>query len=59
MPHRFHDEYDHNAGASVSAVVAVRVKPLPRGTRDVDWVSPAPRLLSRGRILFFGALTAR
>ena len=53
---RFHDEYDHNAGKSSSAVVAVRVKPLPRGTRDVDWQTPATGYLASGEIVFFGAL---
>ncbi len=55
---RFHDDYDHNAGASVAAVVAVRVKPLPAGTRDIDWQTPAPRLLRDEQIVFFGAVKA-
>jgi len=54
--HRFHDDYDHNAGASPGAVVAVRVKPLPGGTRDIDWQSGAMRLLNGGQVVFFGAI---
>jgi hypothetical protein len=54
--YRFHEDYDHNAGAGVSAIVAVRVKPLPKGTRDVDWQTPAARRLANEQIVFFGAL---
>jgi hypothetical protein len=57
--YRFHEEYDHNAGASAYAIVAVRVKPLPGGTRDVDWQSAAARALADATIVFFGALTPR
>jgi hypothetical protein len=53
---RFHEEYDHNAGAGSSAVVAVRVRPLPKGTRDIDWLSTAARTLEKGQIVFFGGL---
>ena len=55
----FHAEYDHNGGKSSSAVVAVRVKPLPKGTRDIDWQSAALRRLSDEEIVFFGALKPR
>jgi hypothetical protein len=54
--YRFHEDDDHNAGKSSSAVVAVRVKPLPTGTRDVDWQTPATRYLANGEIVFFGGL---
>jgi hypothetical protein len=55
---RFHEGYDHNAGSSPSAVVGIRVKPLPAGTRDVDWQTPATRYLANEEIVFFGALKA-
>ncbi len=51
--HRFHDAYDHNAGKSVSAVVGIRVNPLPAGTRDADWRALAG---AGGRVVIFGAL---
>jgi hypothetical protein len=54
--HRFHEDYDHNAGKSSSAVVAVRINPLPKGTRDLDWQTMAPRDLANEEIVFFGAL---
>jgi hypothetical protein len=54
--YRFHEEYDHNAGASQSAVVAIRVKPLPRGTRDIDWQTAAARLLANEEVVIFGAI---
>lgn len=57
--HRFHEEYEHNAGASSYAIVAARVTPLPKGTRDIDWRSAAPRLLAGEQIVVFGALTRR
>jgi hypothetical protein len=53
---RFHEAYDHNAGASQSAVVAIRVKPLPRGTRDIDWQSGAATRLANEEIVVFGAI---
>jgi hypothetical protein len=55
-PYRFHEEYDHNAGASQSALVAIRVKPLPKGTRDVDWQTAAEKRLAREEIVVFGAI---
>ena len=53
---RFHEDYDHNGGKSSSAVVAVRVNPLPKGTRDVEWQASALRDLANEEIVFFGAL---
>jgi hypothetical protein len=32
------------------------VKPLPKGTRDVDWQTPTARYLANEQIVFFGAL---
>ncbi|MBP7570796.1 MAG: hypothetical protein KBA95_12115, partial [Acidobacteria bacterium] len=51
--HRFSDAYDHNAGRAVSAVTAIRVNPLPPGTRDVDWRTLAG---DGERVVIFGAL---
>jgi hypothetical protein len=53
---RFHEEYDHNAGASQNAVVAIRVKPLPKGTRDIDWQTTALKRLAAEEVVFFGAI---
>jgi len=53
--HRFSDAYDHNAGKSVSAVAAIRVNPLPAGTRDVDWRAGQGPAEARSVVLF-GAL---
>jgi hypothetical protein len=53
---RFHEEYDHNAGASQYAVVAIRVKPLPTGTRDIDWQTAAARRLENEELVVFGAI---
>ena len=57
--YRFHDDYDHNGGKSVHGVVAVRILPLPKGTRDIDWQSAAGRRLDSEEIVFFGALKSR
>ncbi len=51
--HRYAAAYDHNAGRCVSAVAAVRVNPLPHGTRDVDWRTLAG---DGERVVIFGAL---
>ena len=53
---RFHEEYDHNGGRSPFAIVAVRVKPLPAGSRDVDWASMRDQLQAKDEIVFFGAI---
>jgi len=57
--HRFHEEYDHNAGASQNAVVAIRVKPLPTGTRDFDWQTAAASRLATEEVVVFGAIRSR
>ncbi len=57
--YRFHEEYEHNGGASSYGIVAVRVTPLPKGTRDIDWQSTAARALSGEEIVFFGALKVK
>ncbi len=57
--YRFHEEYDHNGGKSVHGIVAVRILPLPKGTRDIDWQSAAGRRLDKEEIVFFGALESR
>ena len=56
---RFNDEYDHNGGRSSFAIVAIRVKPLPAGTRDIDWQTAAPRRAKAGEIVIFGALAQK
>jgi hypothetical protein len=57
--YRFHEDYEHNGGKSVHGIVAVRILPLPKGTRDIDWQSAAARWLESEEIVFFGALKAR
>jgi len=54
---RFHESYDHNGGRSPYAIVAVRIRPLPAGTRDVDVAALRARLSADREIVFFGALT--
>jgi hypothetical protein len=53
---RFHEAYDHNGGKSSFAIVAIRVKPLPPGTRDADWQSGAFSRLAKDEVLVFGGL---
>ena len=57
--YRFHEEYEHNGGRSSHGIVAVRILPLPTGTRDVDWQSAAVRWLENEHIVFFGALNPK
>jgi hypothetical protein len=57
--YRFHEGYEHNGGKSVHGIVAIRILPLPKGTRDIDWQSTAARRLDREEIVFFGALTPK
>jgi hypothetical protein len=54
--YRFNDEYDHNGGRSSFSIIAVRINPLPKGTRDFDWQSIREELVSGEKIVVFGAL---
>ena len=56
LQYRFHENYEHNGGKCVSAVIAVRVKPLPKGSRDFGWEAVRDELLSGDKVVFFGAL---
>jgi hypothetical protein len=57
-PYRFHEAYDHNGGKSPFAIVAVRVNPLPKGTRDFEWEKLREQFVAGEKIVFFGALTS-
>jgi hypothetical protein len=57
--YRFHENYDHNGGKCSSAIVAVRINPLPKGTRDFDWESVREQYISDEKIVFYGALKAQ
>jgi hypothetical protein len=52
----FNEEYDHNGGRSSFSIIAVRVNPLPGGTRDFGWEELRDRLVTEEKIVFFGAL---
>ncbi|NLV30677.1 MAG: hypothetical protein GXY47_05920 [Acidobacteria bacterium] len=52
----FNEEYDHNGGRSSFSIIAVRVRPLPEGTRDFEWEKERDALLAGEKIVFFGAL---
>ncbi len=54
--YHFNEDYDHNGGRSSFSIVAVRIKPLPKGTRDFDWQSVRAKLLEGESMVFFGAL---
>jgi hypothetical protein len=54
--YRYHEDYDHNGGKSAFSIVAVRVNPLPKGTRDVEWEKASGQNVSREEIVVFGAL---
>jgi hypothetical protein len=54
--YRFHEDYDHNGGKCSSAIIAVRVHPLPKGTRDYAWETVREQFISGEKIVLFGAL---
>jgi hypothetical protein len=53
--YRFNEDYDHNGGRSSFSIIAVRINPLPKGTRDFDWQKIRESLISEEKIVFFGA----
>ena len=57
--YHYHESYDHNGGKSAFSIVAVRINPLPAGTRDFDWQKAAGDSIAKEQIVFFGALTPR
>jgi hypothetical protein len=54
--YRFNEDYDHNGGRSSFSIIAVRINPLPKGTRNFDWQKIRDELISGEKIVFFGAL---
>lgn len=45
-----------NGGKCASAIIAVRILPLPKGTRDFDWQTVREQCIAEEKIVFFGAL---
>jgi hypothetical protein len=57
--YRFHEEYDHNGGKCSFAILAVRINPLPKGTRDFEWETVREQFISSEKVVFFGALKSQ
>jgi hypothetical protein len=57
--HRFHEDYDHNGGKCSFAIIAVRVHPLPKGTRDYEWETVREQFIANEKVVFFGALKSQ
>ncbi len=53
---RYHVEYEKNSDYCVKSVIAIRVNPLPAGTRDFDWQKDAMKYISEKRIAIYGAI---
>jgi hypothetical protein len=54
--YHFNEDYDHNGGKCSFAIVAIRINPLPKGTRDFEWHAVRDQFVSDEKIVFFGAL---
>ena len=54
--HRFNTDYDHNGGRSSFSIIAIRVNPLPKGTRDFEWEKVRDEFVAGERLVLFGAL---
>ena len=54
--HRFNAAYDHNGGRSSFSIVAIRVNPLPKGTRDFEWEKVRDQFVAGEKLAIFGAL---
>jgi hypothetical protein len=57
--YRFSESYDHNGGRSSFAIVAIRVHPLPKGTRDFDWEKVRDQFVAEEKLAIFGALKSQ
>jgi len=47
---------DHNWGAAIRSVAAIKVEPLPDGTTDFRWQEGGWNLVDNGRIVIYGAI---
>jgi hypothetical protein len=47
---------DHNWGAAIRSVAAIRVQPLPDGTTDFRWQEGGWNLVDNGRLVIYGAI---
>lgn len=56
QPYPYDEKADHNAGLSVRSAVAIRVNPLPAGTKDFDWREGGWNLVDWGRTVVYGAI---
>jgi hypothetical protein len=54
--YQFNEDYDHNGGRSSFSIIAIRVNPLPKQTRDFEWQKIRDELAKDEKIVFFGAL---
>ncbi len=54
--HRFNGDYDHNGGKSSFAIIAIRVNPVPKGTRDFEWEKVRDEFVAEEKLALFGAL---
>jgi hypothetical protein len=57
--YQFSENYDHNGGRSSFSIIAIRINPLPKGTRDFDWQKIRNELAKDGKVVFFGALSKK
>jgi hypothetical protein len=57
--YHYSGNYDHNGGKSAFSIVAVRINPLPKGTRDLAWQKVAGEYIAGEKVVFFGALKSR
>jgi len=52
----YDSQKDHNWGASVRSVAAIRVDPLPEGTTDFRWQEGGWNLVDNARLVIYGAI---
>ncbi|HTY61952.1 MAG TPA: GEGP motif-containing diheme protein [Acidobacteriota bacterium] len=53
---RFNSSYDHNGGRSSFSIIAIRVNPLPKGTRDFEWEKVRDEFVAQEKLVIFGAI---
>ena len=53
---KYNSNNDHNAGASVRSIAAIKVDPLPSGTTDFRWNEGGWNLVDKGRVVIYGAI---
>jgi hypothetical protein len=53
-PYQYYKDADHNAGAMVRGVIAIRINPMPAGLEEFDYLNGGYDYLATGQLIIYG-----